>query len=164
MQHKRKSLFDKTPTEYLLEVYFDGSCHPNPGVGSVGVYIRSDEVTLVMGCSIDYNSFFTLLGLDPNKITNNDAEWAALAYSVFLISLTSDFGCRKTVLFRGDSQNVINAVSGEWNCKVPRHNAIRNYVWETLDMLGITAKYEWVPREQNSIADSMASMSLRRVR
>ena len=63
-------------------------------------------------------------------------------------------GARPRILVRGDSQLVIKQMSGKWQIKSETLGAIAIEIREIAE--GADIKYEWIPRERNAAADSMA--------
>ncbi len=136
-------------------VNFDGLCEParpggprNPGgVATYGYLITSDEgIELARGCGV--------VG-EGEGMTNNVGEYFALLKGLERAMLIAPEGSLPQFLVRGDSQLVINQMSGKWHIKSEMLGAIAIEIRELAK--GAEIKYEWVPRERNAAADSMAN-------
>ncbi len=124
---------------------FDGACEPvNPGgTASWGfVLFNSDGDLVAQGAGV--------VGTGPG-MTNNVAEWAAVEEGVRRFR---EMGLNGALAIRGDSQLVVKQLGGEWRCKKPHLEAARDRVLALLD--GIAWAVEWVPREENQLADELS--------
>lgn len=125
---------------------FDGSCDPNPG-GIMG-----------FGWIINWNN-----GKKPTEgskekkpspsNTNNVAEYTALKEG---ISNYLKLGGKGPLQVYGDSKLVINQMSGAWKVKNQNLAKIKDETSAIIKKHDLKVKFTWVPREQNSIADSLA--------
>lgn len=81
--------------------------------------------------------------------TNNIAEWYALGYglqSILELGITPD-----VLRIEGDSQLVINQLTGEWQCRKPYLRVLMNRCHELLH--GWKWSAHWIGRELNTRAD-----------
>jgi ribonuclease HI len=138
----------------MIEAYFDGACTPiNPGgIVSWGYIIRNgDEVIEGKGSDVrDLPS-----PLEEYEKTNNVAEYLGLSS---LLDQISKRGI-KNVSIHGDSQLVVNVVSGLWGKKKVHKNAphLRRYALYCREKLKETgSSIKWIPREQNMGADKLS--------
>jgi ribonuclease HI len=93
--------------------------------------------------------------------TNNEAEYAALHLAVKELE---EMGVHHLpVTFIGDSQVVINQLSGEWPCYEESLNAWANRIDEDLKRLGIHPRYQAVSRKNNREADQLATQALNNI-
>jgi ribonuclease HI len=116
-------------------------------VAAYGYLITSDEgIELACGCGV--------VG-EGEGMTNNVGEYFALLKGLERALLIAPEGARPQFLVRGDSQLVINQMSGKWQIKSEMLGAIAIEIRELVE--GAEIKYEWVPRERNAAADSMAN-------
>jgi ribonuclease HI len=104
------------PADYLI--VFDGGSqgNPGPGYGSYALFegVRPGEVTRL--------SF-------PGQLTNNEAEYQTLLAALDdLLGRLGPGAGRATVEVRGDSQLVIEQVSGKWKAKADRMRSLRDDV------------------------------------
>lgn len=138
-------------------IYFDGLCEParpggprNPGgVATYGYVINTDEgLELARGCGV--------VG-EGQGMTNNVGEYYALLRGLerALKILVAPDITKIWIKVRGDSQLVINQMSGRWQIKSETLGAIAIQIREMAK--GYNIDYSWVPRTQNIVADNMAN-------
>lgn len=133
--------------------FFDGGCWPNPGGAmGAGVHITNQDGEIVYEHSGDVNAY------DSN--TNNVAEY--IAFMNCLNWLLSNANPNDEALISGDSNLVIMQMLGKWRIK---NGAYVDYALESRRLLStvldlISIELKWIPREDNEIADSLASKSL----
>ncbi|MFA9559126.1 ribonuclease H family protein [Evansella sp. AB-rgal1] len=136
-----------------ITVYFDG-----------GFDIQTKMSGL--GCVIYYEQNGKTWRLRKNVLvdsldTNNEAEYAALH---FALQQLGELGAHHIpVTFIGDSQVVINQLSGEWAVMEEVLNKWADRVEEKQNKLGIRAEYSLVSRKQNQEADQLASQALKEI-
>ena len=88
--------------------------------------------------------------------SNNFAEyWGAIAAFKTMFDLGIDHA-----EVRSDSKLIVNQVNGGWKCKDDEMAHHRKIVVGLMKQFK-TAKITWVPREQNQVADGLASMAFR---
>lgn len=123
--------------------YFDGASRGNPGLAGAGIWI-SDENKRNIG------EYSITLGVK----TNNEAEYLAL------INLLREFNKRgiKKAVIRGDSKLVIEQMSGRWQVREPRLIELCKQAKLLSGEMLLT--YEWIPREQNSVADNLSNKAI----
>lgn len=127
----------------MTVAYFDGASRGNPGESAAGACIISDDGTTVWeDCRA--------LG----RGTNNEAEYHAL---IMLLEEISKRGM-KNVTVRGDSRLVVSQVTGEWKVKEERLRVLADRAGSLVRESG--AILEWVPREQNALADALSNRAL----
>jgi len=131
----------------MIEVYFDGACAPNPyGRIGYGAIIFNDG-KIVYEISKEYKC-----GSDV-KTTNNMAEYCA-AYAALKYLIYKNWQ-QLPIIFRGDSQLVINQLSGKWQIG---KGAYTDIACRTKDLIQHFSRiqFEWLPREFNGLADKLS--------
>ena len=128
----------------MEKVPFDGTASSNPGKMAIGaVLIENKYITAEISKRL------------PGLGTNITAEYTALLLGVMAASKKS----WDNVVFEGDSEVVINLISGIKRTEKPHLLKIQNQVKkELLKIDSYTLK--WIPREENSNADRLASKAL----
>lgn len=134
---------DQTP----VVLYFDGLCEANPGgwMAWAWVALARDGTVVANGGKAS-----------PPQAgnTNNWAEYQGLLGGLRWLLNHGHFGVR----VRGDSQLVINQVSGAWACNAATLRPLRAEAAELAQQVG--AALEWVPREKNQRADALSREAL----
>lgn len=139
----------------MIELFFDGACEPiNPGgTASYGWLLKQDGQILKQG--------FGIVGKGPG-MTNNIAEYNGLIKG---LEEFIKLNLNEKLFIKGDSNMVINMVSGQWGWnkkktkwephkKMPH---LKKLLDEALKLLNkIEHEIKWVPREQNEEADLLS--------
>jgi ribonuclease HI len=129
------------------KLFFDGCSKGNPGFAGAGAVIYKNDQ------EIWADSFFV-----GNKITNNYAEYSGLILGLLkAVELNIN-----SLLVIGDSQLVINHMSGKYKCKSP--NLL--YLYETAKKLEEnfeTIQYKHVLRNLNKRADELSNLALNKI-
>lgn len=128
----------------MIVVYIDGLCEPrNPGgVGCYGVVIYRDGRKVRELCGV--------VGEGP-AVSNNVAEYAALIAALRSLQDCTD----EDIVVRSDSQLLVNQMNGHW--QVNEGLYVPYYVCaERLSQGFKRIRYEWIPRELNTEADSLS--------
>jgi len=123
--------------------HFDGASRGNPGEAGAGALLVDASGTPVWTCARP-------LG----RKTNNEAEYAALVLLLEEILARGLAG----VSVRGDSQLVVNQVTGRWKVKEPRLQELAERAKELLK--ATRSSLSWVPREENKDADALSNEAL----
>lgn len=131
-----------------IKIYIDGACQPNPGAGGIGIYVKGDGIE---------ESFSLPLN---GTVTNNIAEYQALIFSLKLINkkyLKSD-----EIFIFSDSNLVCMHFNEHWKCKdvklIPLLQAAKDISKEFRSKIILS----YIPREENSIADSLAKDGIKK--
>ena len=124
-------------------MYFDGACLPvNPGgVATYGFAILLNGEVIAREC-----------GVAAENGTNNVAEYTALIKG---LEKALELGIEELTV-RGDSQLAINQMKGIYAVKSPRIYPL----WKRAQELAAKFRkieFEWVPREDNKIADELSA-------
>ncbi|MRX70925.1 reverse transcriptase-like protein [Bacillus lacus] len=130
--------------------YFDGSYDAQSGEGGLGAVIYyklgKEDYRIRVNQKID------------EMDSNNEAEYAAFW---FLVRELEELGVkRQRVLFKGDSQVVLNQLSGEWPCYEETFAKWLDRIEEKLKHMGVVPEYEAVSRKANTEADHLAGQGL----
>lgn len=94
-------------------------------------------------------------------LSNNEAEYAALYFAIEELELLGVH--HQTVRFVGDSQVVINQMSGEWPVYEKDLAYWADKIDEKLNKLGIKPEFQLIPRNENQEADRLATQALNNV-
>ncbi|WP_175639587.1 ribonuclease H family protein [Metabacillus schmidteae] len=145
---KLKDIVKDEPHDVVA--YFDGGYHKNTKLAGFGAVIYFTQ---------NGNRHRIRMNERADEIeSNNEAEYAAFAY---LVKVLEEYGItRQKVLFKGDSQVVLNQLSGEWPCYEPEFNVWLDRIEDKLKKLKITPQYEAVSRKENTEADKLATQAL----
>ncbi len=109
-------------------------------------------------------------GYKPNrKNTNNKAEYHALSAALQYLSTEADLEDVDTLKFYGDSQLVINQMSGYWRVNSPSiiklYGLCNDMLRGLINSKGIVkATFYWIPRRENKEADYEANRQLNTMR
>lgn len=133
-----------------VRVFFDGGFDIQTNNAGLGIAIYYEQ----NGKSYRLRRNAPASGLN----SNNEAEYAALHLAIVELDLLDVH--HQTVHFLGDSQVVINQMSGEWPAYEKELSSWADRIDEKLNALGITPEFELVPRKLNSEADRLATQSL----
>jgi ribonuclease HI len=128
-----------------VTVYIDGLAMPkNPGTGTYGFVIYDGPKKLVEGS-----------GLAGYDVTSNYAEYTALEQA---LSRLKAMGLEGDVLIRSDSQLLVGQMSAGWKVKGGMYVEKLKAVRDLLKEFG-SARFEWIPREQNQEADLLTRIA-----
>ncbi|RFU65480.1 reverse transcriptase-like protein [Peribacillus glennii] len=131
-------------------VYFDGGYQKQNGLTGIGVVIYYTQGKTRW--RIRMNAVLAEL------VSNNEAEYAAMFEAVRQLE---ELGVRPgSCTFRGDSQVVLNQLSGEWPVFEENLNRWLDRIEEKINNLGIKPVYEHIVRKENTEADKLASQAL----
>jgi ribonuclease HI len=131
--------------------YFDGACAPiNPG-GTMGY-----------GCYVTENgrTIWKCAGISEDRPSSNN-----LAEYLGLIELLEHFiwvelnNCEIEIC--GDSQLVIQQMSGRWRIKQGLYAEAARHA-QRLCRQFTSIHFQWIPREQNDLADELSKLELTR--
>lgn len=145
---------------YDFYAWCDGACEPrNPGGWGIAAYVletwdgkpvRREAINMgrhswMTSNRCEYHAVQALLdvaiGLRAKSLVRGDAK------------------SRISVLLRTDSMLVVKQITGEWNCNAEHLIEARNACRERLKELsksGVEVDLEWVPREENTKADTLS--------
>ncbi len=130
-------------TRVLIEA--DGGSRGNPGPAGSGAVL------------IDFDSGAILaeIALFIGVATNNVAEYKAVLAA---IELANEIAPEAKLLVRMDSKLVVEQMSGRWKVKNEGMQELSAQMHQAIGSRDI--QFEWIPREQNSKADSLANEAM----
>lgn len=139
----------------MYELFCDGACYPNPnGLASFGFVLFEDGKLLERG----YGAIGHHRGMNNLK-----AEYVALSQGLMAIMRRVDKP-HSEVQVNCDSKFVVDQLTGVCK-KKPKYYQEKKLLdlhVKLVTNMGITIKFQWIPREQNKFADNLAR-SLRTV-
>ena len=141
-RYNSNEIIDKNTaaTAKVLRIFTDGGSRGNPGPSATGyvVYDQNDNEITQGG---------TYLGIT----TNNQAEYHALKEAAEIAVQLEP----SEVHFFLDSQLVVNQMTGKYKIKNKDLWPVHQSIQDTL--VGVTVKYSYVTREENTVADAMVN-------
>ncbi len=139
----------------MIQAYFDGSCGPvNPGgTAAFGAVVYKDGQR-VWECS----QIFQPLPGEEQLTSNNVAEYCGL---LALLNYFLENKMREEqIVVRGDSNLVIQQMNGRWKIKKGFYLPVALEAQRKVkDFSNI--HFEWIPREQNELADELSKQELK---
>ena len=146
-----KTYLKEIETEpHNITVYFDGGfdrATKQSGLGCVIYYEQNGKPY-----RLRRNAFSSELN------SNNEAEYAALYLGIVELDLLNVH--HLPVCFIGDSQVVINQLSGEWPALEKDLSSWADKIDAKLEDLNIQPEYQLISRKENSEADRLATQAL----
>jgi ribonuclease HI len=158
IMEKQLSCFSHTPSaaenaanQWIAKI--DGAARGNPGLAGAGVVIEYA------------NKIITQKGIFLGEKTNNQAEYLALAYAIFLIKEqineleknTLNQGQIKLVIY-SDSELLVRQMNKVYKVKNSDLAKIKKNIDSALQ--GIHSTFIHVPRENNTKADKLANIAI----
>ena len=146
----------------MIECYFDGCCEPtNPGgTAAFGAVIFKDGERIW-----DCSRIFRPIPGREKETSNNVAEYSGF---IAILEYLIEHGLqRESILIRGDSNLVIQQMFGtrygdyvkKWRIKAGLYVPVAHKAGKLLGQFPRT-KGQWIPREENSIADELSKCEL----
>ena len=116
----------------------DGGSRGNPGKAAYGAVVyENDKIVKEIGVAIGVAS-------------NNVAEYQGLIAG---LKAANEIDPAATILVKMDSKLVVEQMSGRWKVKHPNMKELAKQAFATHDPKLVS--YQWIPREENSHADSI---------
>ena len=116
----------------------DGGSRGNPGAAAFGAVVyENDKIVKEIAASI-------------GQASNNVAEYSGLIAG---LKAVNEIDPAATVLVKMDSKLVVEQMSGRWKVKHPDMQRLVKEAFATHDPKLVS--YQWIPREENSHADSI---------
>lgn len=133
------------PPGKITEVYVDGASRGNPGESGIGVLVIRPD-----GSRREIRKYI-------GRGTNNEAEYKALiaALGHLLAEKISE------AKIHTDSQLVASQMNGLWKIKDPKLRILHSEAKKLASLLG-AFEIEYVPRENNAEADTLANEAIDR--
>ena len=128
------------------KLQFDGGSRGNPGVGGAGAVLYKNNQE-------QWSKTFYL----GDNVTNNQAEYKGLIGGLKHVS-TLDL---PNLLVEGDSNLVINQVSGTWRVKNDDLKILHDEVQEYINKIK-HIRFQHIPRNENKRADQLANEAMDR--
>jgi probable phosphoglycerate mutase len=127
-------------------VHADGASRGNPGDAAAGaVILDADTGALVAELG-------TLCGVASNNVT----EYRGL---IEALRLLRSWQATEPVVVKMDSKLVVEQMSGNWKVKHPDMRELVKTAHAIIQE-GLNVHFQWVPREDNSLADAAANRAL----
>lgn len=127
-----------------FSLFFDGASKGNPGKGSYGGALYKDNTLL-----------FTYCNIIDGDCTNNYAEYSGLLHGLqyaLKYNIT-------TIKVYGDSQLILRQMTGQYQVKSETLRPLYEKCKE-LESYFELIQFEHIPRNENSLADSLANQAL----
>lgn len=137
----------------MITIKFDGACGPqNPGGRCGGGAVILKDNDLFMEVSERYEPRI------KGQTSNNVGEYFGLilAFHHLLDNYLQD----EEILVMGDSNLVIEQMSGNWKIKKGIYVELANKAKE-LKANFKNIRFEWIPREENEWADELSKMAIK---
>ena len=116
----------------------DGGSRGNPGPAAFGAVVYENEkIVKEVGAAIGVAS-------------NNVAEYQGLIAG---LKAANEIDPAATILVKMDSKLVVEQMSGRWKVKHPNMKELAKQAFASHDPKLVS--YQWIPREENSHADSI---------
>ncbi|MCM3031428.1 reverse transcriptase-like protein [Niallia taxi] len=139
---------EEEPHDFVI--YFDGGYRKQTNTAGLGVILYFNQGKKKY--RIRANELF------HDMENNNEAEYAAFYHALNLLEELEVKGA--TCEFKGDSQVVLNQLSGEWPCYEEALNKWLDRIEKKLSDMKINAKYTPIGRNENKEADKLATQAL----
>jgi ribonuclease HI len=141
----------------ILKAYFDGACDPNPGGTAAYGAVILHRHQRIWKCS---ELYYPPAGHEK-ATSNNIAEYCGLIAVLEWLTENEHYDAKIRIF--GDSNLVINQIFGSWRIKrglyVPLAHWAKALVRPFTDIEG-----RWISRSENTIADRLSKIPLKRMR
>lgn len=127
-------------------VHADGASRGNPGAAAAGAVILDAES----------GSLLAEIGTLCGVASNNVAEYRGL---IEALRLLRSWQATEPVLVKMDSKLVVEQMSGNWKVKHPDMRELVKTAHAIIQE-GLDVEFQWVPREDNALADAAANRAL----
>ncbi len=127
-----------------IQIYTDGASRGNPGKSGIGVVVLDGEQNVLAEVS-EY----------IGDATNNVAEYKALIRGV---EKALEFSPSRVDVF-ADSELMVRQLNGRYKVRASSILPLYNEAKKLLEMLS-ESKVQYIPREQNSLADALANRAI----
>jgi ribonuclease HI len=137
-KHPITTCEDPPSNASIWKMFFDGASSKE-SVGAGVVFISPTQETISLSYKLEFET------------TNNVAEYEAL---VLGLRAAKDMKIEELAVF-GDVELIVHQVRNLYQAKHPRLRAYRNEVWDLVDSFFLDFNISFVPREKNSMEDSL---------
>lgn len=138
----------------VLNIYTDGGSRGNPGPSGFGVVIYEVDKNGERSRTISQISKF--IGIK----TNNEAEYSALLDALIWVKDNLVNYDISSLNFYSDSQLMVRQIEGRYKVKAPTIIPLYRQAVSLLSTIDISYKFHEIPRELNSVADSLANQAM----
>jgi ribonuclease HI len=121
-------------------MFFDGASS-REGAGDGVVFVSPTQETISLSYKMEFEA------------TNNVAEYEAL---VLGLRAARDMGIQEVAVFN-DAELVVQQIRSAYQAKHPQLKSYRNEVWDLIDSFFSTFNISFIPREENTMEDSLAT-------
>jgi ribonuclease HI len=139
---KQPTISPKLPPSItpIWKLFFDGASS-REGAGAGVVFVSPAQETISLSYKLEFEA------------TNNVAEYEAL---VLGLRAAREMGIQEVAVF-GDAELVVQQIRNAYQAKHPRLRSYRNEVWDLVDSFFSAFNISFIPREENTLADSLAT-------
>jgi ribonuclease HI len=128
------------PISPVWKMFFDGASS-REGAGAGVFFVSPAQETMSLSYKLEFEA------------TNNVAEYEAL---VLGLRAAKEMGIQEVAVF-GDAELVVQQIRNAYQAKHPRLRSYRNEVWDLIDSFFSAFNISFIPREKNTVADSLAT-------
>ena len=139
----------------MVEAYFDGACEPfNPGgTAAFGAVVFKDGQRI-----FERSEIFRPPPGKEAETSNNVAEYLGLIAALDYLRQQGMTG--EYITIKGDSMLVIKQMQGQWRIKKGFYVPLAIDAKHMLSNFP-NVRFEWIPREQNELADELSKRELK---
>lgn len=130
-------------------VQTDGGSRGNPGPAGIGIYIKDDKKNVLLK-----------KGERIGETTNNVAEYLAVVRALEWFRENVSQENLENIYFKVDSSLVVNQLNGLFKIKEPHLKELVLKIKILEQEIGGNIYYEYIPRGENSVADSLVNLAL----
>jgi ribonuclease HI len=123
----------------VWKMFFDGASS-SEGAGAGVVFISPCQEVISLSYKLEF------------EVTNNVAEYEAL---VLGMRAAKEMGIEEITIF-GDAELIIQQIRNAYRAHNPRLRNYRNEVWDLIDNFFLAFNISFIPRGENTLADSLA--------
>jgi ribonuclease HI len=123
----------------VWKMFFDGASS-SEGDGAGVVFISPCQEVISLSYKLEF------------EVTNNVAKYEAL---VLGMRAAKEMGIEEITIF-GDAELIIQQIRNAYHAHNPRLRNYRNEVWDLIDNFFLALNIYFIPREENTLADSLA--------
>jgi ribonuclease HI len=128
------------PITSIWKMFFDGASS-REGIGAGVFFVSPAQETISLSYKLEFET------------TNNVAEYEAL---VLGLRVAKGMGIQEVAVFR-DAELIVQQIKNTYQAKHPRLRSYRNEVWGLIDSFSSAFNISFIPREKNTVADSLAT-------